>query len=422
MNAAKLHSSLAAALSSPLGEQAPMGIIVRVRPGALARGESNVLSALHKKSEFRLMSAQATEATPALIDALTEDPAVDMIWPDLPVHIWLDDAVPRIRAPRVWDAGFTGRGVKIAILDTGLDGRHPDFLDRVIGYRDFLAPDATTPEDPNGHGTHVAGIAAGSGRASEGRYKGIAPESSLLVARILDASGSGRTSDVMAGIEWAIEQGAQVLNVSLGGPPYPSDGTDALSVLCDAAVEAGAVVCVAAGNMGSAHETIGAPAAAKRVITVGAAEVVGDGGAERVADFSSRGPTGDGRLKPDLCFPGVGIVAPRADGTRIGTPVDEMYTSLRGTSQATPMAAGTAALLLQANPRFTPEDIKNRMVRGARRMTGFEPVEQGAGRGDAYNTFISAEGAPFGEEERVPPPMDAARPGCLPALATIFLR
>jgi serine protease AprX len=421
VNASKLHAALAAALASPLSEQGALDVIVKVRPGPLARGEATALNLVVAKSEFTLLSARAAQVTPAMIEALTEDPAVDLIWPDLPVHTWLDDAVPRIRAPRVWDSGFTGRGVRIAILDTGLDGEHPDFADRVIGFLDVVDPDASNVVDPNGHGTHVTGIAAGTGAASDGRYKGVAPEASLLIARVLDASGSGRTSDVMAGIEWAVAQGAQVLNVSLGGPPYPADGTDALSVLCDAAVEAGVVVCVAAGNMGPGGQTIGSPAAAKRVITVGAAEAMDDGG-ERVADFSSRGPTGDGRTKPDLCFPGVAIVGPRSSGTRLGTPVDGSYTSMRGTSQATPLAAGTAALLLHANPRATPEDIKKRMIRGARRMPGIDSVVQGAGRGDAYNTFMAAEGAPLGDPERVPPPVRTPEAqGCLGGLVSAVL-
>jgi serine protease AprX len=367
-----------------------------------------------------MLDARAAEATPMLIAQLTDDPAVDLIWPDLPVHTWLDDAVPRIRATRVWDSGFSGRGVRIAILDTGLDGEHPDFRDRVGALKDFIDPGATEPVDPNGHGTHVAGIAAGDGRTSQGRFRGVAPEAELLVGRVLDARGAGRTSDVMAGIEWAVAQGAQVINVSLGGPPYPSDGTDALSQLCDAAVDAGAVVCVAGGNLGPGSQTIGAPAAARKVVTVGASEVIADGGAERVAMFSSRGPTGDGRTKPDVLFPGVAIVAQRAAGTRLGDPVNESYISLQGTSQATPMAAGTAALLLQANPRYLPEEIKARLMRGARALPGYQPAAQGSGRGDAYNTFLSAQGAPLGDEplppgqEDPPPPAPA---GCFPAAA-----
>lgn len=411
MNPAKLHSSLAASIHSPLMGDQLVPIIIRIRPGPLARGEARALGLIQSKSEFRLLDARAAEATPAMIAQLTDDPAVDLIWPDLPVHTWLDDAVPRIRGTRVWDSGFAGRGVRLAVLDTGLDGTHPDFQDRIGALKDFIDPERTEAIDPNGHGTHVTGIAAGDGRASQGRYRGVAPEAELYIGRVLDANGGGRTSDVMAGIEWAVTQGAQVISISLGGPPYPSDGTDALSQLCDAAVDAGVVVCVASGNLGPGSQTVGAPAAARKVVTVGASEVVADGGAERVAMFSSRGPSGDGRVKPDVVFPGVGIIAPRATGTRLGDPVNDLYISLQGTSQATPMASGTAALLLQANPRYLPEEIKARLMRGARELPGYDHTAQGAGRGDAYNTFLSAQGAPLGEEPSPTPDPAEGTPG-----------
>jgi subtilisin family serine protease len=424
MNPTKLHATLAASMMTAKSADQTVPIIVKVRPGPLARGEARALSMVVPKSEFRLLGARAVDATAEMIAQLTDDPAVDLIWPDLPVHSWLDDAVPRIRAPRVWDSGFTGKGVRVAVLDTGLDGAHPDFQGRIRLFQDFVDEGNTDPIDPNGHGTHVTGIAAGSGAGSDGRYTGVAPEADLFVARVLDAGGGGRTSDVMAGIEWAVERGAQVINISLGGPPYPADGTDALSMLVDAAVEAGVVVCVAAGNMGPGVQTVGAPAASKGAITIGAAEVIPDGGGERVATFSSRGPTADARNKPDLIVPGVGIVSARSAGTNLGHAVNQLYTSLQGTSQATPLATGTTALLLQSNPRFTPEEVKARMVRGARRLPGYDTAAQGAGRGDAYNTFISAQGAPLGAEEPALPPeaVPRAAAGCLGALAALFVR
>ena len=365
-------------------------------------------------------------ATPAQIAALTDDPSVELIWPDLPVHAWIDDAVPLIHAPRVWESGFTGSGVKVAILDTGLDAGHPDFADRLTAWRDFVEPDNQDAKDPNGHGTHVAGIAAGSGQASGGRYRGVAPEASLVIARVLDGGGNGRTSQVMAGIEWAVAQGAQVINISLGGPPYPADGTDALSTLCNAAVEAGVVVCAAAGNMGPSGHTVGAPGAAERVITVGACVADPAAALDSVAEFSSRGPTGSGRVKPDLVMPGVGLVAPLAAGTSLGTPVGQQYMSLSGTSQATPVATGVVALLLQANSRLTPDEVKLRLTRGAHRLPDATANEQGAGRGDAYNTFVSAEGTPLSEGVPSPTEPDPAggvpQPaGCLTAAALFLL-
>lgn len=415
MNPAKLHPSLASAMSAKTTAEAPLRVIVRYRPGPVARGEARALDTLPSERSFRLLHARALEIAVEDVAALSDDPAVDLIWPDLPVHAWLDTRVPLIRAPRVWDSAFTGQGVTLAVVDTGLDADHEDFAGRLLAYHDFVEPGQDEPRDPNGHGTHVAGVAAGSGAASDGRYRGVAPDASLVVARVLDAAGNGRTSHVMAGIEWAIEQGARIVNVSLGGPPYPSDGSDAFSQLCNAAVEAGAVVCVAAGNLGPTGQTVGAPAAATRVITVGASTSRADLPDDSVAAFSSRGPTGDGRVKPDLVFPGTAITAPRARGTSLGTVRDARYTSLSGTSQATPMAAGTAALLLQANPRLAPDEVKARMRRGARRLDGAEAVAQGAGRGDAYNTFVAAEGRPLGEEpSNGPPPTAVPEPAEVP--------
>ena len=405
MNPAKLHKSLSVTMSAEPAADELVPVILKLRRGPIARGEMRALADVEPGGDFRLLDARATRATPGLIAALTEDPAVELIWPDLPVHAWLDEAAPAVSAPRVWQAGFTGAGVKVAILDTGLDPDHPDFEGRLVAWRDFVSPDAADadqPRDPNGHGTHVAGIAAGSGAASDGRYRGVAPEAELVVARVLDAAGGGRTSTVMAAIEWALDEGARVINVSLGGPPYPADGDDALSLLCNAAVDQGAVVCVAAGNMGPAGHTVGSPGAARRVVTVGAVEE--RGGEVRVAPFSSRGPTGDGRSKPDLVFPGVAIAAPRAAGTHLGAPVGDRYTALRGTSQATPMAAGSAALLLQANPRLAPEQVKTRLLRGARPLDEATPVAQGSGLGDAYNTFVDADGDPAVPEPEAPAP------------------
>jgi serine protease AprX len=229
----------------------------------------------------------------------------------------------------------------------------------------------------------------------------------------------------MAAIEWAVDQAARVINVSLGGGPYPADGSDALSAMCNAAADQGVVVCVAAGNLGPARQSIGSPAAAARAITVGAADIRQPLSESVVADFSSRGPTGDGRAKPDVLFPGRGIIAPRAEGTALGQPVGERYTRLNGTSQATPMATGTAAMLLQANPRLSPDEVKARMMRGARRLSDAPANAQGSGLGDAYNTFVSSAGSPLDGEDSAPgapepgeqPPVRQPEPGgCRPAI------
>jgi serine protease AprX len=310
----------------------------------------------------------------------------------------------------VWEAGFKGTGIKVAVVDTGIDPAHPDFAGRIIATASFIGGDSAV--DDNGHGTHVAGIVLGSGAKSNGKYVGVAPEANLYAAKVLDARGGGTMSGVMAGIEWAVlEQEVQIINLSLGSDTS-CDGTDALSTLCDEAVQqAGVVMCVAAGNAGPASRTVGSPGCARYVITVGA---IND--SDQIASFSSRGPTADGRVKPDLVYPGVSIVAPQADGTSMGRVVEPGYVAADGTSMATPHCAGVAALMLQANSELTAEQVKNQMVASAINL-GALPNAQGAGRGDAHRAYLAVTGGELPEPPPPPPNPDPAEPpGCLPSI------
>jgi serine protease AprX len=192
-------------------------------------------------------------------------------------------------------------------------------------------------------------------------------------------------------------------------------------VLCDEAVtQAGVVICVAAGNTGPGARTIGSPGCARFVITVGASD-----DNDKMARFSSRGPTADGRIKPDLVFPGVGIAAAQAAGTRLGPVVDEGYIAIDGTSMATPHAAGVATLMLQANPQLTAEQVKTQMLAGAIDI-GAQPNEQGVGRGDAHRAYLKAINAPAPEPTPEPtpqpPPPQPEPSGCLGSIASLFGR
>lgn len=409
MNASKRHASFEAL---PVTRGAEVPIIVKYRTTEVA-GKA-IPRGVGVRRAFRLVPALAMSATEEAIEALEANPDVEVVWPDLEVHTMLDESVPIVHVPQVWAEGYTGAGVKIAIVDTGVDSTHPDLAGRVVAFKDFTGEGES---DGNGHGTHVAGIAAGSGAASDGKYRGVAPEALILAARVLRSNGAGRMSDVMAGIEWAVEQGAQVINLSLGGPPIPCDGTDALSTVCDAAVEAGVVVCVAAGNSGPGERTVGAPGCARQVITVGATQSASPEW-DTVTSFSSRGPTADGREKPDLCFPGANIIAPRATDTNMGTPINEYYTQASGTSMATPHATGVCALLLQADSSLTPAQIKERLLQGARSM-GLSPNIQGHGRGDALAAIRNVPGEPLPSEPA--PPDEGGEAGCLPSLVTALL-
>jgi subtilisin family serine protease len=380
MAAYKIAQDLQSQVRSVAASQ-PLGVIVRHRPAAFVAHAAAATTEVAVSHEFRLVPATAMQLPAAQIEALSHDDSVEYIWPDLPVHTCLDVSVPHIRAPQVWHAGLRGDGVKIAILDTGIDAHHADFAGRIKAMTSFVGGDGS---DDNGHGTHVAGIAAGSGAASNGRYRGVAPGADLYIAKVLDARGNGAMSSVMAGIEWAVDQGAQVINLSLGGDA-PGDGSDALSTLCDQVVrQLGIVMCVAAGNGGPAPATIGPPGVARWVITVGA---VDDGDA--LVRFSSRGPTADGRIKPDIVFPGAGIVAPQAERAAVGRPVEPGYAEMSGTSMATPHATGAAALLLQAQPALKPEAVRRALVAGAVDIHDL-PTAQGAGRGDVFAAYQRA--------------------------------
>jgi serine protease AprX len=211
-------------------------------------------------------------------------------------------------------------------------------------------------------------------------------------------------SDVMAGIEWAVEQEVHVIGLSLGGPA-PCDGTDALSETCDAAVETGVVVCAAAGNQGPGAFTVGSPGCARQVITIGAST-----DNDTMANFSSRGPTSDNRVKPDIVFPGVGIISCRAKGTNMGNVIGDHYTEASGTSMATPHAVGTAALLLQAKPDLTPVQVKELVMTTALDLN-LDPNTQGSGRADVYKAFVElAPEPPPPEPMPEPPPAPTPEP------------
>jgi serine protease AprX len=406
----------------------PIAVIVR-RKQNIFSAQSVLPTTVQVLASFSLFAGEALKMTAAEIMSVSQHEAVDDIWLDLPVQACLYSSVPTISVPPVWMAGFKGTGVKVAVIDTGVDATHPDLAGRVIAAKSFVDDNTI---DENGHGTHVAGIVAGNGAKSKGKYVGVAPEALIFAAKVLDGNGSGSTSGVMAGIEWAIlEQKVQVINLSLGGSGS-GDGKDALSVLCDEAVtQAGVVICAAAGNAGPGERTIGSPGCAREVITVGA---VDDNG--KLATFSSRGPTADGRSKPDIVFPGVSITAAQGVGTQLGPVTEAGYITINGTSMATPHATGVVALMLQANPKLTPAQVKAILLATADNL-GYTPTEQGRGRGDALAAHTKAVEAIVPEPEPVTPtpqpepsqpsPTPAPTPqpqpsGCLGSLATLFTR
>jgi subtilisin family serine protease len=308
---------------------------------------------------------------------------IERIWLDRPVEVALDESVPQIGAPTAWDAGLDGTGTKVCVVDTGIDADHPDLAGKVVASQSFVPGEPVA--DGHGHGTHVAATVAGTGAASGGRYPGVAPGAELAIAKGLDNTGGGSFAQIIDAMEWcALDQGADVVSLSLSADP--TDGTDPASRAVDELTAAtGALFVIAASNDGPGAFTVGAPGAASAALTVGAVD-----GSDALADFSSRGPrVGDFAVKPEITAPGVGITAARAAGTSLGTPVDDDYTTLNGTSMATPHVAGAAAILAQQHPDWGAPTLKAALVASAA-DGGYTVYEQGAGRVDLARAITQA--------------------------------
>jgi subtilisin family serine protease len=291
------------------------------------------------------------------------------IWLDGKRKPTLDKSVPQIGAPVAWQAGYTGKGVSVAVLDTGVDTTHPDLADRVAGTKNFT-DDA--PEDLNGHGTHVASTIAGTGAASDGKYRGVAPDATLYAGKVC-GSADCPDSSILAGLQWATsEVHAKVVNMSFGRTDR--QGLDPVEEAVNRLTEeTGTLFVIAAGNSGSGVSSLESPGSAEAALTVGAVDKQ-----DQLADFSSRGPRiDDGGIKPDVTAPGVDIVAARANSEG-----GERYQSMDGTSMATPHATGAVALLAQQHPDWKAADLKGALMTSAKHLDGPTPYDQGTGRID----------------------------------------
>ncbi|MFD8028427.1 S8 family serine peptidase [Streptomyces sp. NPDC059717] len=296
---------------------------------------------------------------------------VSKVWLDGKVTADLADSTAQIGAQQVWAEGNTGQGVKVAVLDSGADTEHPDLAGQVDSSASFV-PGEDDIADYNGHGTHVASTVAGTGSASDGRERGVAFGARLAVGKVLNSEGSGQESWIIAGMEWAArDQHARIISMSLGGG---GDHTDPMSqAVDDLSKDTGALFVVAAGN-GGPH-SISSPGAADAALTVGAVD-----SADQLADFSSQGPRdGDAGLKPEITAPGVDILAARSHYRR----GSGYYTTMSGTSMATPHVAGAAALLASEHPDWTGAQLKDALVSSAKATPSYTPYEAGAGRLDA---------------------------------------
>jgi subtilisin family serine protease len=417
------------------GTDEAIAIIVMLKSDGLADDVVRDLksSDLTVRYRYRLIPGLAGDASARAIREMAKKDQVSEIYLDGNTQVSApdensidvnsrDDYVSHaqiIKADRLWEKGIDGRGVTVAVIDSGIDKNHPDLVGRVVAEKNFLS-DEITADDLLGHGTMVAGIIAGSGAASNGKYKGIAPGADLINVKVIDSQGDGKVSDIIAGIEWAVYSGADVLSLSLGGINL-GETNPPITMAADNAASAGAVVCVAAGNRNSSEASgqvastsaqvsqqndndnvmllvvpivlalppglIDSPGDGVNVITVGAADSNG-----RMASFSGSGPTRDDRIKPDVVAPGVDIISTVPSGLKRPVYVDDYYARESGTSLSTPVAAGLSALLLQARENLTVAGVKAAMIRGATKLVStqgdlYEEYYQGAGMLDALKSY-----------------------------------
>ncbi|MFL2959652.1 MAG: S8 family serine peptidase [Candidatus Thalassarchaeaceae archaeon] len=326
------------------------------------------------QTQFRYWLIHSIAGTVELsrIHEIIELPGVVFVELDGVLGIQMEEVVPVHGVDLVWqDTGYTGEGVTMAIIDTGIDGNHTalDDLDddnttddpKIVAFYDAINnPGATNgteifPYDDNGHGTHCAGITAGTG-APNYQHIGVAPRANLVGVKVLDGGGSGSFAAVMAGMEWTVDKrhefniraASMSLGALTGAIEWTSSEEESVNRMANEMMRAGVTLFIAAGNSGGTA-TIGTPGSAEDVITVGSLDKD-----TSIAIYSSQGPTEEGRVKPNIAFVGSSVNAPDAN-------TGDGYVALSGTSMATPGAAGVAVLMYQANPDLSPFDIRNIM-------------------------------------------------------------
>lgn len=419
-----LSDGLAARLGA-LGPNDSLDVIVTFdAPGRASAAQAAVGPfAIHH--EFRRIDAVAATMSAAQVRALSGASGVLRVEEDVEMRATLaaarqDFGVDRLGATGEPTVGVTGAGVGVCVVDTGVNGQHEQFNEATSGPSKIVAFLDLTGDwegvfhaeayDDNGHGTHVSSTATGDGTGDSGwaaDFRGVAPGADLYAVKVLNSEGVGDDSVVMQGVEWCADQpGVDVINLSLasGGS---SDGLDALSRLVDRVVEEGIVVVAGAGNSGAVEQSIASPAAAAKAITVGAvaeysapSNVSWHSAGMYRAPFSSRGPTKDGRIKPDIMAPGVTIGA--AFISRLDVTLCDLrycYVVSSGTSMASPFVAGTVALMLQANPLLTPDEVRETLYMSAHDSfpSAGKDNETGFGLLDAYAAVRAAMGLSGGQ-------------------------
>lgn len=384
-------------LANPSGR---FDVIVSMQPGRAGRAKQAIETAGAKVGrDLPIIGGASAVMSGRSLLALARNPNVFGVSEDRHVTI-LGSPVTTVstlavNAPEAWSLGYTGKGIGVAVLDSGV-ASHPDLTqptNRIVASVDLMGGGAGAG-DLGGHGTHVAGIVAGNGYSSGGARQGIAPEANVISVKVTDDSGAGSYSSVIQGIQWVMQNrrayNIRIINISLGGPVVRSYRDDLLDTALEMAWFSGIVVTVAAGNDGPKSGTITSPGNDPYAITVGALDDNATAARQDdvVADFSSRGPTAIDKMnKPDLIAPGRRVISLRDPGSLLekmfpDRVTDNSYFRLSGTSMAAPVVAGVAALLLQKNPELTPNQVKYVLTHAAT-ATRYDRNTAGAGVVDA---------------------------------------
>src|SRR4051794_26456731 len=387
--------------------------IVQFKAGFAEKQAKKIVRAHGGKvvSRVPLINGLAVQLPAKQANALAAEPKVAGLTLNTRVHSTSVDAsklgtsYPKtIKADKLWQRGITGAGVGVAVIDTGVAGSASDFKaadgsSRIVA-NVVTSPAATTAGDGFGHGTHVAGIIAGNsfnrpyGDPFRGKYVGMAPEADLVTIKASDDAGNATVLDVINGIAFAVDHkrdfNIRVLNLSLSTDTPQSYKTDPLDAAVEYAWQKGIVVVAAAGNRGTAADAVQyAPANDPYVISVGGEDESADYGKGARADWSSTGVTQDGLVKPDVMAPGAHMVSVLAASSAFqtlcpGCSIGGAYFKAGGTSMAAPVVAGAAALLLQARPSLSPDQVKSLLmatdkpIKGSNGTAGVIDIERAA--------------------------------------------
>jgi serine protease AprX len=407
-------------------------IAVIVQSSGGAAGAARAVTSVGGKVTRRLPIVEGVSASISrtALSALQSAPGVVAVSPDERVGFDGTAAKPAVPTPYIpdivnatnlWKRGYKGQGVAIALLDTGVYAAHPDLQgpggSRVVHCEDFSHERGTVADcaDTFGHGTFMAGLMAGNGASSKGKYSGTAPAAKIVSVKVAGFDGSTDISHILAGIQWIVshknsygpsapEEPIRVLNLSLGSDSGQDYRLSPLNFAVEQAWDAGIVTVVSAGNSGNLGRTIHKPADDPYVVTVGASN---DEGTRAISDdripvFSSRGRTKassyplDGLVKPDVVAPGVKTISLRSPGSAIDQKygdtarVKSEYFRGTGTSMATAVTSGAVALILQRNPDLVPDQVKFRLMDTARQIVDTDPNAAGEGVIDAFGAATSA--------------------------------